>query len=407
METRISSTAAGETLFRLAQVLHAYGIPAGRLEAAIDGAARRLGIGLQLLSNPTALFCTFDGDERTEVRMARVEPGEVDLGRLVELEALLAEFEEGRLDPEQALERLEAVRRRPQRYGPWVQAGAFAVASATAATFFRGSTLDVVVAALFGLGTGLLAVAAARRPRLAAVFEPLASTAAALATVAAVRLGAPLSEGVVLLGALIVLVPGYTLTVAMTELATRHLTSGTTRLFGALGTLLGMGFGVGIGRVLGGFVPLRVEPLPLPPIAPPWGALGLALILAPLAFLVLFRAQPRDAGRVVFGGALAFLGARCGAALFGPELGVCLGALALGAAANLDAIRTGRPASVMLVPGIMLLVPGSIGFESVSSFLAQDALTGLEAAFRMALVAMALVSGLLAANVAVRPRGAL
>ncbi|MEM7310120.1 MAG: threonine/serine exporter family protein [Planctomycetota bacterium] len=402
------AVAAGETLFRLAEGLHAYGIPAPRLEGAIHDAAARRGLRLELLSNPTALFCSFSASEGPEngreIRMARVEPGEVDLGRLIELEGVLAAFEEGRLEPEQALGRLEDIRRGPAAYGSWIEIAAFATASATAAAFFRGSALDIGASALLGLGTGALAAASRHRAQLAAVFEPLASLLVALLTVAAARLGAPLGESVVLLSGLIVLVPGYTLTVAMTELATRHLTSGTTRLFGAIGTLLGMGFGVGIGRALGGFVPALAPPRTLPPLA---GTEPIALVLASLAFLVLFRAPWRDAGRIVFAGALAFFGARLGASVFGPELGVCLGALALGAASNLDALWTRRPASVMLVPGIMLLVPGGIGFQSVSSFLARDALSGVEAAFRMALVAMALVAGLLAANVAVRPRGAL
>jgi len=399
---------AALALFRLAQGLHEVGIPSSRLEATIDAASERLGLGLELLSNPTALFCTFEHEGRQEVRMARTAPGEVDLGRLVELEPLLADFERGKIGPAAACARLDALRALPPRYSPAVQAAAFAAASASAAAFFRGSALDVAAAAGLGLVTGVLALLAARRARLGAIFEPLASLIVAFATVALIRVGAPLDEGAVLLAGLIVLVPGYTLTVAMTELATRHLTSGTTRLAGALGTLLGMGFGVGLGRALGAFVPASggaAETLATLPTLD--GALPFALIVAPLAFLVLFRARLRDAARILAAGALAFAGARFGAALFGPEIGVCLGALALGAASNLDAKLTRKPASVMLVPGIMMLVPGGIGFQSVASFLAHDTLSGVEAGFRMVLVAMALVAGLLAANAVVRPRGAL
>jgi uncharacterized membrane protein YjjB (DUF3815 family) len=59
---------------------------------------------------------------------------------------------------------------------------------------------------------------------------------------------------------------------------------------------------------------------------------------------------------------------------------------------------------VTLVPGLLLLVPGSIGFSSLTSLLDRQTLSGVEAAFRMTLVATSLVTGLLLSNVLVQPR---
>ena len=53
----------------------------------------------------------------------------------------------------------------------------------------------------------------------------------------------------------------------------------------------------------------------------------------------------------------------------------------------------------MQVPGILLLVPGSVGFRSLTSLLERQAVTGIETAFSMILTAMALVAGLLMAGV--------
>ena len=49
------------------------------------------------------------------------------------------------------------------------------------------------------------------------------------------------------LAGLIVLVPGLTVTTAITELATSHLTAGTTRMAGAFMTFIAIGFGVALG----------------------------------------------------------------------------------------------------------------------------------------------------------------
>jgi uncharacterized membrane protein YjjB (DUF3815 family) len=47
----------------------------------------------------------------------------------------------------------------------------------------------------------------------------------------------------------------------------------------------------------------------------------------------------------------------------------------------------------------LLLVPGSIGFRSLSSLLDREVVTGMETAFTMVLIAAGLVAGLLLANV--------
>ena len=60
-----------------------------------------------------------------------------------------------------------------------------------------------------------------------------------------------------------------------------------------------------------------------------------------------------------------------------------------------------RPAPVVLVPGILLLVPGSIGYRSMSSLMERDTVSGIATAFTMILTAVSLVAGLLIAGVLV------
>ena len=85
-------------------------------------------------------------------------------------------------------------------------------------------------------------------------------------------------------------------------------------------------------------------------------------------------------------------------------VGTGMAALTVGVASNLYALVLDRPSQVTLVPGVLLLVPGSLGFRSVTSLLEREVITGVETAFQMALIATALVAGLLVANVAVPRR---
>ena len=63
-----------------------------------------------------------------------------------------------------------------------------------------------------------------------------------------------------------------------------------------------------------------------------------------------------------------------------------------------------RPAMIPLVPGLLLLVPGSMGLRSLSSMLERDVVTGIDTAFAMLLVGVSLVAGLLMATASVPPR---
>lgn len=387
---------------QLGKALHSFGSPAHRIEDGMQLACETLGLAGQFFSSPTAIFVSFGQGEERRTRLVRVEPGEVDLGKLEAVDGVLEALTGARLDLETAAPRLAAIVAAPPRYGPWLTTLAFALASGSAARFFGGGWREIAAAALVGLGIGLLAVAAGRRPTLGRIFEPLAAMLATFTAMLAAAWAAPLAPFVVTLAGLIVLVPGLTLTVALRELASRHLVSGSARLAGALLVFLTIGFGVALGNRLG-IAAVGALPVVQPAALPAWTE-AIALLAAAAGFTVLFRARPRDAGWIFAAGALAIAGSRTGVHLLGPELGAFVGALGVGLASNLYARLRQRTASVVQLPGLVLLVPGSLGFRSVSALLEQDTLAGVQTAFTMALIAIALVTGLLVANVFVPPR---
>jgi uncharacterized membrane protein YjjB (DUF3815 family) len=72
------------------------------------------------------------------------------------------------------------------------------------------------------------------------------------------------------------------------------------------------------------------------------------------------------------------------------------------AGSNLAARYFRRSAMVTQVPGLLILVPGSIGFRSVTSLLGQQTEVGIATAFRVGIVGISLAAGLLAGNVVTR-----
>lgn len=401
MTGRPSEDAVGLVL-DLGRGLHAFGFPAHRLEDTLARVAARLGFEAHFFSTPTALFASFGPAHDQQTFQIRIEPGEVDLSRLSAMAGTAEGVAAGALTVDEAARRVASIDESRAPYGAALTTLAFAVTSGGASRFFGGGLREVAAATVIGLAIAGLALVAARLPTVARVFEPLAAVMAAFLAGAAAALLPPLSAYTATVAGLIVVIPGFSMTVAMIELATRNLVAGTARFAGAAGTFFGIGFGVALGTRLaaaafGVAPPAQVVPLP------GWTEL-VALGLAPLGFMVLLRARPADGGWIVAAGLLAFGGARLGAAVLGPELGAFAGALALGVATNAYARLLHRPEIVPLVPGMLLLVPGSLGFRSLSSLVEGQTVPGVEAAFRMTLVAVALATGLLFANVVLPAR---
>jgi uncharacterized membrane protein YjjP (DUF1212 family) len=393
-----------ELVMKLGRALHMAGSSAQFIEAGMEAAARRLGIGGQFFSTPTALFASFR-DELGEPRtiLERVEPGAVNLERLSDLDELLGDLVAGKVGAREATDRLRALDHTRARYGPLLTTISFALASGAGAQFLGGGVREIVAATLLGLLTGVLASIAAKTPAVGRLFEPIAALLASLSATLAATALPPLSAFLVTLAGLIVLVPGLTLTVAISELASRQLQSGSARFAGALTLFFAIALGVAVGAQLGD----RIVGGAPPPIVPE--ALGdawrwAALVAAGLSFTVLLRARPRDAGWVLLAGVLAIEGVRLGGRILGPQLGAFVGALIVGVGANAFARMRRRPAAVMQVPGLIVLVPGSMGYKSLSALLASDVLSGVQTAFGAILVAIALATGILLANVVLPPR---
>lgn len=178
--------------------------------------------------------------------------------------------------------------------------------------------------------------------------------------------------------------------------------AGTARLFGAFTTFILIAVGVAIGTELIAAL-FGAPPAAIPQPLPGWTEL-LALLVAPLGFTILLKAQPRATPWILLTCLAGFAATRLGSRILGPELGVFAGALVVGLAGSVYFWANGRPAAIVRVPGILLLVPGSVGFRSLTALLDRQVVPGVETAFKMITMAAALAAGLLIASVAAPSR---
>lgn len=391
-------------VLRLGRALHTYGLSADALEHALLAMSQRLGLEAQFFTTPTSIFAAFGAPERQHTHLIRVYPGDVDLGKLAQLDAVTRDVEAGRVRVQAGSAEIEAIMAQPRMSRPLLRVLGYGIASAASCRILGGGLNEVVVAGFAGLLTGAISLASKKLPHGTHVFELAAALVVSfvvtcVAAVSDLRLSIPTAT----LGGVVALVPGLTVTIAMTELARRHLAAGTARLSGAFLVLFAIAFGVAVGGELAEAVVGDVRSL-APRRLPEW-TLTLALGLAPFAFAVLLRARLRDVPWLWGASVVGYTAVRAAALWFGPALAASLGALVVGVLANLYDRRGLGPSSVVLVPGVLLLVPGSVGYRSLASLLDQNVLVGVTAGFTMILTAVAIAGGLVVASVLVPPRG--
>ncbi len=389
----------------LGQAFQAFGIPAHRFEDALARIAARLGLEGQFFALPTAFFASLGRSGHHWTFIQRSPSGEVNLAKLSDLQETTDALLEGRLSTAEARVQVRNILAAPDRWGPLLTIACFGLGSAPAAVFFGGGWREMAITALLGSLVGLTAVLLGRTAGSARLVYPVAGTLVGFLAPAAAHSCSHVSPHVLTVAGLIVLLPGLRLVVSMNELATGNLVAGTARLVDTAMTFLSLGFGVALGqRLAAPMLDRALQGVPLP--LPGWTLLP-TLLLAAMAFVVIFKARFKDLPWIFAACVLAFYGTRQGAVLLGPQFGVGLGAFVLGLGSNLYTRLQHRPSVVTLLPGLMVLVPGGLGFRGLEFIIQKQLVVGLDTAFQALFVAIALLTGLLLAHAAVQPRTAL
>jgi uncharacterized membrane protein YjjB (DUF3815 family) len=226
---------------------------------------------------------------------------------------------------------------------------------------------------------------------------------AATTAILVASLVAPLNQNTVIIASLVVLLPGLALTNAVNELSSQHLMSGTGRFAGAVTTVMQLAVGVVIALYVTDLLGLKPQVRALRPQSD-WVE-WVALLVAAYAFAVLFKAHRRDYPKVMLAAASGYLISRYAGQAFGSPAGVFLAALAMTAAGNAYARWWHRPGAIIRVPGIIMLVPGSISLRGLLSLLqTQDVNAGQVAVLAVINILLALIAGLLFGNLLLSAR---
>ncbi|WP_144211487.1 threonine/serine exporter family protein [Shewanella donghaensis] len=394
-------------IIRLGKALHKFGTPAYRLESHLQTVSSSLGVEGYFLISPTSMTFVLQHDTEQEYNhVARVKPGELDLGSLARTFDLVEELSTGQRTLTEALERLEEIANKPNPYGHKLTLLSFGMSAGAFAMLMDTSWNDVFWSAMLGLLVYGLVFWAEKSKRVAEMLEPLAAVVCAILACGIAKLDPSINLPVVILSGIIIFIPGLALTLGLAELAARDLISGTARIMDAIMQLFKLYFGVVLGMTLGKVMfgeSVYIEPEALPQYAS-WAAVP----LLSMNLVIIFKARLKDSPWGIMAGIIAYFSAMIGGLYLGESIGIFVGALAVGIYSNLFARWMKAPVSIALLQGIVILVPGSKTYIGLNTMISGETmLNQAHLGTQIFLIFMSLIAGIIFANVIVPPKRSL
>ncbi len=327
----------------------------------------------------------------------------VDYGRLAAVDALRADLSAGRITPQQAFSRLDAVVARPPRRTRYVVLSWAGMAAAFTVLLGGGG---LAAAVSFVSATAVVVVLAALSRRGIPDFFRAAS-GAAIATAFAMALesvDAPVHTSLVVAGGIMVLVPGYALVASVQDALTGFPISGSARglevLLTAAGIITGVAATLYVSVALG--ANLRLGTLNLSPVVQiplQVAAAGVAAALYAAATSVPLRSLV-PAGAVGAVGWATLLGLQHAHASL--IASTSLAAVLVGLAGRLLAHRQQTHPFLFVVPGIMPLVPGLTIYQGMLDLFTGSP-AGAPTMLRALGTGLAIAAGVTLGAMAVRP----
>ena len=391
-------------IIKLGALAHSYGPNAIRLESFLSRVTTSLGYYGVFRSSPTEIYFAIsrERDSPQRTHLAIMSGTGLDLARLARVGVLVDKVVAGEITLADAMNRLEEINKAPHPWGRIANAAACVFVGSGFAVLLSGGWWDVFFSALFSLVVYGMVQLSGRFGARADEWLPLSSAFVAGFLAAAMNILLPgVNVVLVTLSAILILIPGFPISVGVIEILSKRVVSGGANLMSGLVYLAkqfaGAWLGVGLVR---NFWSIPKTPT-LVAVNSQWLWLFMPLLI--IGLCVVFQTSLRDFFWAVFGCGIAYGGILLGRTMAGGNLGNLLGTIIAVMYANLWAGKTGRPTSIVLLPAIVLLVSGSIGFRGLAAIASGQTSAGGQQFLQMFIVALTIGVGLLVGNTMVRP----
>lgn len=406
--SKVSFDEAWRFLLKVGVAAHKYGATSTRLELFLSDLSKKLGYEGIFKSTPVELTFAMkkSPDSPQRIEIMSVAAPDIALDKLARLGELFSEIKAGNLTIAEADVQIDAIDEFPLPWGKFPTMLGYAFTGLGIAPLLGAGWIDTIVATVFSILVYGMVLLSARLGGAFVSWIPLSTALIVGLLTALLKSWIPdLNQVLVIVSAVAIILPGYSISLGAGELVAQKVLSGFSNLMGGLITLFkqiaGAVLGVGLANL---FVSLEIggEQAPVSQFYTqllfPFLLLGLALA---------FQTSKRDFPWVVLISGLAYLGVLFGSSLLDGNLGNLLGTIVAVVLANLWARKTGRPTSIVLIPTIVMLVSGTIGFRGLATMASGDMALGAQQFFQMFLVAMTVVAGIMIGYTIIQPEESL
>ena len=380
-----------------AKTLHESGLPAHRLERLLEIASLKMGLNADFFISPGSVFASINIGNQTDTHLIKVGEASLHLEKIDRIESLLLDVSDSKMSLTAGSHELDRIHSSATSYNGWITTLFFGISTGSAACVFGGGIIEIVCSFIIGIGISGLFSLVRVFPRIEKLIVFIAAFYAFIVASLFHSFFIGFNKEVATICGLILLIPGFSFTVAITEMVNNHFFSGLSKFTQSFVIFVMLALGIGVADKLMHGVVFPITKMSAFTL-PSWSIL-IALIGVPVGFIVLLKAKRSDALWISLACWLSYLMYTFTSSYVAAPIAVFLSSVLLGFASNLFAKMKKRNSAIMLVPGMILLVPGSLGFFSISNLLQSNIVEGIEIALKMLTTSMALVMGIIVSDV--------
>jgi uncharacterized membrane protein YjjP (DUF1212 family) len=390
-------------IINFGKAAHSFGTPDGQIVEYLLRLSKKFEIDGEYRSSPNHIMFAFreNDDYWQKINLANVPGSTFNMTKLAKLDKLVNEILSDNLSIEDAIEKINSFDKIENTYGEiWIAVSYVFVATGFAA-ILAGGWMDILFSGIFSIIVFLMIQLSQGKGGILSDSIPVTTAfVTGFLSILCKYYIPELNYVLVTLSAIIILIPGYGISVGIQELLNNHAIPGLGNLLNGIVYLLKQFAGAWFGFMLAGIfitIPAAVS-LPIDPVFK-WMFLALLFF----GLVIVFQTSYKDFIWAFICCFLGYIGVLYGSYVFSNNFGNLLGSFAIGTYANIWQRKTGRPGSIIFLPAIMVLVGGSSGFRGLIAA-AQGAPDAQKQFMEMFMIAFTITAGLIIANTVVKAK---
>lgn len=381
-------------IIKLGRALHTYGVQTYKIQSYLKQVAERKGIKGCFMDNPTFInYVFYEEDEQTYNYMELVPPGEINLGSLSRIVEITNKLLDEEISFEQAKDMIDDIDKPKNKMHYLIEFLAFMLSAASFCIILNTNWISSMAAAIAGAVVFVIYFFASKSAYLSSTLESLVAFAATI-VVGLLSIAFPeINISLSILSAIIIFIPGLAITTALEEITSYNLISGTAKFAGAMVSLFKQFFGVMLGlAILPHFA--NIKQLRSFDDIPKWVDL-IAILALILSLLPIFKVRKKDIFLGVVVGFISFYTTYL-LEFTGILVSIFIGTITVVIVSKYFSKLSKSPKMVYLIPGIVMLVPGSKAFIGLSSVFGDTSVdTPSNMWMQVSFILMGIIGGLL------------